>query len=551
MNISIQKLALFACLGCLLLTTGCFDTDEDYTINPDGSGKVVHECTFQAVSLDNSSTDSGRDLTNAVRSMLEQAKGVDAWRDVSFKTLDDGRIYFKGTAYFKDLSKFEISSQTMLEFVWDKNPAGGATLTVRTNKSENNGPMIRPQHHVVSTNLSPEELAKAIKKQRNDFQQSKPMLAGILGPMKHAVTLHLPGKVVSSSNFTTNANGNLTITFDGKKLLAAMDKLVNDDEWCRTHNGTGFDNIQDKPTMDVEINELVYGQKAPVMVSVNGGTPLFDYATEVASAKNEYAQIRKQLRVNPASPDDDPAVSAAPATGGLKSVKVAGVRLIAESDAERNLRAFNYDAGYSIALLVEFPGAIQSISDNCELDTAQTDDNSSLLPDSDWDRKVHFPTIAKDKTAAILEYKLNLPGSGVKSLKEISGHIRYRVSNGTKELDLGFENLKADANGTNFDAQITSLAEGWQKNGSQVMALHLSLKPTDIKSVSLMANGQKTELRQSGYGGGGNSFSFNYEYKQAFPADGHLLIEVYDKVQEFDAPFKLENLTLLGTPIKN
>ena len=100
-----RKITLSAGLGLLLVTSGCFDTTEDFTINPDGSGKVVHECTFQPVNLNlgnNDNQDPGVVLTNAIREVLENSKGVEAWRDVSFKTLDDGRTYFKGTAYFKD-----------------------------------------------------------------------------------------------------------------------------------------------------------------------------------------------------------------------------------------------------------------------------------------------------------------------------------------------------------------------------------------------------------------------------------------------------------------
>jgi hypothetical protein len=246
------------------------------------------------------------------------------------------------------------------------------------------------------------------------------------------------------------------------------------------------------------------------------------------------------------SSDDAEEVTAAPATGGLKSVKVVGVRLVRESDQHPDLRAFNWDAGYSVSLLAEFPGAVQSVTDETMLGTATADDGTSLLPDSDWDRKVHFPSLAKDKTAAILEFKLNLPGGGVKGLKELSGTVQYRVSGGTKEVDLGLDGLKEGATGTNLDAEIKSIKEGWQKNGSQEMSLHLRTNPDGLKSVSLVVDGTKTELSQRGYGGGNGAYDFNYECKTNFPANGRIVAEVFDKVQTFVAPFKLENLTLLG-----
>ena len=73
MNFPSKRITLAAGLGLLLLTSGCFDTKDDITLNPDGSGKVVHECTFQPVNLsaDNENQDTGQTLTNAVREVLE------------------------------------------------------------------------------------------------------------------------------------------------------------------------------------------------------------------------------------------------------------------------------------------------------------------------------------------------------------------------------------------------------------------------------------------------------------------------------------------------
>jgi len=548
MNSDFKKLTLFAGLGLLLLAGGCFDTKEDFTLNPDGSGKVVHECTFQTVNLNagNENQDPGAALTNAVRELLRQVKGVDAWRDVTFKTLDDGRLYFRGTAYFKDLSKLDIPNQTMLEFNWAQTADGNALLTLRTNKSESSDQAVVHPPKAPAKDLSPEELAKIIKQQRVQFQQSKPMMAGILGPMKQAVVWHLPGKVSSSSNFARDNAGNLTLKFEGAKMLEVMDKLVNDDEWCRKHGGTGFDNVQEKPVMDAEFNQLIFGENAPVSARVAGTAgPLFDYAAEVEAAKTEFAQTKTVLRLDSGTAGA-PEITAAPATGGLKSIKMVGARLVTESDSERSLRPFNEDAGYTISLLAEFPGAVGSVTDKTALGVATADDGTSILPDSEWDRQVHFPSLASDKTAAILEFKLNRPGSGVKGLKEISGHVFYQVSSDPKEMDLGFAELKTGATGTNLDARIETIRNGSGDDGSQELEVHLGCNPDALKSMSLLAGGNKTGLRQSGYGGGMNSYTFTFESKQAIPANGRLIAEVYGKIETFDAPFKLENLDLLG-----
>jgi hypothetical protein len=563
MNWTSKRIAAFAGLGLLLLTSGCFDTSEDFTINPDGSGKVIHECTFQTIELGDQKQDPEEALRSAVREVLAQSKGVEAWRDVSFKTLDDGRLFFRGTAYFKDLSKLEIHNQTMLEFDWKRAADGSAILDLRTNKSDTLTESTQPDGSTTkitverktppasSKKLSAEELAKKIKQERAQFQQAKPMLTGFLGNMKQTAVFHLPGKIAGHSNFATDASGALTLKFAGSNLLAVMEKLVNDDEWCRKNGGTGFDDLQGKPVMDDDLNQLVFGEKAPVRASVaSGEAMLFDYAAEVAAAKKDYAKTQKLLGAG-AGASGLTESTAPPAQGGaLKSAKVVGVRLVTQSDQKRNLRPFNYDAEYSLAVLFEFPGSILSVTDESAVEAAVADDGSSLLPDSEWNRKVHFPQLSADKTAAILEFKLKVPGSDVKGLKQLSGRLHYNVSSGTREWDLGLEDLKAGTAGTELGARIKSIKEGWQKDGSQMLDLQLNTNPNAIKSLSLVVDGAKTPLRQNGYGGGGNSYTFTYESKQAFPAKGHLVAELYDKLQAYEVPFELKDISLLGAARK-
>ena len=123
------------------------------------------------------------------------------------------------------------------------------------------------------------------------------------------------------------------------------------------------------------------------------------------------------------------------------------------------------------------------------------------------------------------------------------------MAGSAKEIDLGFPELKENAKGTQLGAEIKSIKEGWNKDGSEQMQLKLNINKDALKAVYLVAGDTKTELSQNGYGGGGNSFTFTYQSKTAFPANGRLVAELYDQMQVFDVPFKLENISLLGTPL--
>ena len=112
-----------------LLLSSCYETKQEFTINPDGSGKVRHECSFQSVRINNEDDTSPEALKAAIAKIIADSKGVDAWTDVSFKRLDDGRMWFRGTAYFKKLADLQIFTS------WGCPSAGGRCL-VNTREHE-------------------------------------------------------------------------------------------------------------------------------------------------------------------------------------------------------------------------------------------------------------------------------------------------------------------------------------------------------------------------------------------------------------------------------
>jgi hypothetical protein len=497
-----------------LLLSSCYETKQDFMINPDGSGKVRHECSFQSVNLNNENDTSEEALQAAVAKIVTDSKGVDAWTDVSFKRLEDGRMWFRGTAYFKKLEELEIQNQSMLQFAWKNQGGGKAELGLDLKKSDN------AKAKPAVAKLTPEERAKKNKEERAKFQQSKPMFTAMLGTLKQTVSFKLPGKVESSSNFKPSPSGTLGLTFDGAKMIEAIEKLMADDAWLEKH---GFD-AQNTPEMDADLGGLLFGEKAPVKATVSGATaPLFNYAAEVAAALKGAEKLQKQLG----------AVSIAPPAKGdaLKSIKVVGVRMVAPVDKKLDVRPFNYDAGYTLA--------------------TASDGSSLLKGERDWDRRLSFPKLSADKASVMFDVELTLPEASVKGIKEISGTLQYRVAGAAKEVDLGLKSLTAGSKGTELGASIEEIKEGWQKDGSQDMELKLKLSPDDLKAAFLVVDGVRTEIKRNGYSSSGGITTFTFASKAAFPEKGAIVVEIHDKVQTFDVPFKLENLSLLGTPMNS
>jgi hypothetical protein len=102
---------MFLVIGIFALAAGCLETDEEYTLNPDKSGKVVLEFYLKPDPLGmEQDKDSQAKVKKAASETLSESKGIETWKNVSVKHMDDGRIHFKGTAYFKDLSKVRAAT---------------------------------------------------------------------------------------------------------------------------------------------------------------------------------------------------------------------------------------------------------------------------------------------------------------------------------------------------------------------------------------------------------------------------------------------------------
>lgn len=535
----IKVLSVVGCLSALVLLAGCFETKQEFTLNPDGSGKVVHESKFQSLDITGPKGASDSQVKAAAAEIISKAKGVDAWRDVSFERMDDGRISFKGTAYFRNLSDLDIPNQTMLEFDWAGATDGTGELTMRAKKP---GRGAKPD--AAPETLSAAELALKLKESRAQYQQMKPMMAMMVGTMKHEVVFHLPGRPGKSSAFQVDPAGSLRLQFEGAKLLEAMEKLINDDAWMAL-NGNSMKPGGSGPQMDERMSELMFGEKGPVRATVSGlASAAFDYEGEVAAAKENFASLQQQM--GPA------AVAIAPAAqgGALKSLKVVGVRLVHATDAHLDVRPLNAETGYTLALLAELPGSVHAISDESGLDSAVANDGTNLLPESEFNRRFSFPKLSADKASVLIEAQMNAPGAGVTGLKELTGHLRYTVAGSTVETDLGFAKLEAGAKGKEFGAEIQSFQTGGSSDQAQMIDLKLELEPGSVKAVYLVVGKTRTELPQRGYGGGGGSYVFTYESETAFPAKGRIVTETYAQMETFDTPFKLENITLLGEPVE-
>lgn len=271
----------------LLSAIGCFESKEDYVLNPDGSGKVTIVGTFETTMPGMTSSTDPKDTMMEVKELLEKSKGVDAWSGVTYDRTKEGRVSFKGTAYFPDISKLDL--ETFGKEANLKKEGNKLVLLIEEKEEMEESPAAKP---------TAEEVKAQVEQAKQQWQSMKKMMGPMLEKIKQDLTYKLPGTIETSTNMKKIDVNTVNVQVDGAKIMAAMDAMMTDDAWLKKQAEAGvFAKGGNAPNMDNdELNQRVFGEKGPVKVVMTGpGQSQFDYKTEVAAAKAEYTKLMDQL----------------------------------------------------------------------------------------------------------------------------------------------------------------------------------------------------------------------------------------------------------------
>ncbi len=533
--------AFVAVLAACLL--GCLDLDEEYTLNPDGSGKVVVRMTYSPfrLNLNQQESDPVAAMKDSVREELEKSKGVEAWKDVSFKLGTDGKVSFHGTAYFKDFQKLDLHHQGFegpVKKAILKTLADGRRELVFSMEEEEAAEKADP-----APALTDEEVDQRVRTERAKYQQMKPMFVPFLNDMRFRIRMRVPGTVQDVNNLRKEADGSVSFALEGKKMLEVMDASFADDDWMRrqVREGRG-DLTRRSPRADDILMERLMGSKGPARAVYAPGTdPLFDYASEAAAAKAASPAMLKRLDLAVAPPPP-PARE-----GSFRSLEVVGVRLVYETDSRKGISPLNTnEPGLTFSILGGLPGRVLDVREG-KLQAAIADNGQDLLPQREWSRKIHFPRLSEDKQSVLFEVQMKLPSKEVRTLKEVSGTLEYAVGDRTREVDLGFASLAAGAGGKEYGAKIEKIGKSEWQEGQETLELNLTIARETIEStVFYDTQGNKLDVDASGYMSSGRSTTLSFSKKGKFPPDGRIALKVYEDLKTFEAPFKLENVPILG-----
>ncbi len=296
-----MKLALrLAFLLAIILTVpGCLETKQEITLNPNGSGKVVYELKqplnpFGSISLGDSKQTAPEDSAKKeAQTILDDSKGVDVWKDISYQASDDGKFVFKGTAYFKSFNDLQIGgSSKSNKDVTLKQDANSLSLNwVQTEKPTKEK----------SVPLSKEEISKKTKQTQIEMRQSLKMMEIFFKDFKDEVIFHLPGKIDKINNLSKVDDNTASLTINGEEILKLMNAFVENADEIEKAVKEGR-NVNDQEFLQKYLmgsgSNLLENDEPPV-VGVSGEMqPLFDYNEEVAKAKKDFPAMSKKLGLN-------------------------------------------------------------------------------------------------------------------------------------------------------------------------------------------------------------------------------------------------------------
>ena len=242
----------------LIFTAGCIDGVVAVSINKDGSGKATFEGLFDYAAYcavtDTNCAAAESFFLGQIKKMLTGGE-FEAWNEVTWKLLDDGKCYFKGTAYFGDINKADffigsVKSNLKMFFNLKEEPA----LELK----------------YLTDDTIPE----------NQRMESLP--PKLFTSLSVNLIVTLPANIEKAENFELLDRQTAMFALEGGDLAQAARKN--------------------------RLSEYFRNKGTIKLVMASAGEDLFDYQSQVQHARNGFEKILKSIQTAQAAQNDNPPV---------------------------------------------------------------------------------------------------------------------------------------------------------------------------------------------------------------------------------------------------
>ncbi len=288
-------------ISASLILTGCYQTKQDFTINPDGSGKAIVKITSQMPNMDfGEKKDKNKILLSNVKNIIDKSKGVEAWSDITYSTNKKGETEFKGTAYFQDVNKVSFGDFGGWDIKFSPAEEGKYKLEIVTSKKEEKKPEVeadKPAEKPVE--LTDAQIKEKIELERQQYQQTRAFMVPMFETMKTEMTFKLPGKIETVTNLKIEKDGTAAFIFEWKKIMVVLDKMIEDDDWMKEQiksKAKGSAGAASKPEFDQKFMSQIFPDQGGITALSSGSkSNFFDYKKESAAALKKHQIFMKRF----------------------------------------------------------------------------------------------------------------------------------------------------------------------------------------------------------------------------------------------------------------
>jgi hypothetical protein len=332
----LQKLALTALTGASLLFTSCIQSDQNTTVNPDGSGKFTMTAAVDMGAIMGMLNQGGEGglkpkddpMQEMLTKIVTESKGVDVWSEAKIEKGSDGKSKVVVTGYFKDIAKLQLGNP----MGGDKD--GGPGLGVYTSKKDADGNWIlamdmdsakkaakgaakgedEPKE---KKKLTDEEFQQKLLEMKQGITMMKGMMGAIMANAKIGSTTTVGGEIKDYGLFEKVDAKTAKLDMLPSKMFDGLEKLMEDPEKARAIIESGEDPMAmmsgkgAEKFMDDMMGAMI-GRKGEPRLIIKPGAPVFDYEAESTKAKsNQSPELKELLKKAKDSSADKEAAKAA------------------------------------------------------------------------------------------------------------------------------------------------------------------------------------------------------------------------------------------------
>jgi len=267
---------------CFAVLVGCFQSKQVFTVNPDGSGKVVIENTYSLKSPMNPDIPAKEAALATIDDIFSKSE-FESWKDVTCEIINDEKLIFKGTAYCPDITKVDFMSLGGGESEQDD---GGLTLE---KQADGTLKLYNKSKKVEDKKLTDKEVDDIYKKKLKQHNTMKPMMAMMaIDSLEIEKTYRFSGTILKATVYKKNSDGSYGLLLTGKSITKAKDELISDEKAYKTiiksDGPSGGKNV----TM-----EKAYGGSPSLIIK--NAEQIFDYKKEMEAAKAGMEAMKKKV----------------------------------------------------------------------------------------------------------------------------------------------------------------------------------------------------------------------------------------------------------------